>query len=498
MRKCHGNRKASVTALTQNVQWLCTRRVQSLFAYRRRFAASGNMQFNNSHVLGETPMDKQHTSACGRRIAGHIDQAHGSRYDAAMAVHQHCGVSLLRAHRIAHGYTLTEVTDRLKDILRERGLPSEGLAHQMVSRWENGGDTPSARYFDALCYLYRTRPDRLGFGHDYTEDEPEPSSRLEIIDAIEGPVRLNGAAARRAVEFFEQRAERSGYELYTSAPIDFVPARMVDIAGIQRMLLQRQPSGLERRLYRTLAKNAGFVGVRLTDVASVQETFHWFGVARHAARRAQDGSIEAWNAGHLCDAHACYGHSLRQGLDAARVAQLASGSAPNPAALFGYLSEAGVQSRLGRRRETLEAVRMAERIFGALPPDMTAADGIRIPEYFLRWHQSNALSIIGEGRLSGPLRQRALTLSYESGDLVGRSLLHLDQAALMFSAGEVDGACRFVREAWDVPEEFHVGQIPSRTKVILSTLPASRAGSTEVKELVEYLRSLNGPQLYPT
>jgi hypothetical protein len=207
--------------------------------------------------------------------------------------------------------------------------------------------------------------------------------------------------------------------------------------------------------------------------------------------------MEAWIAGHLCDAHACYGHSLRHGLDAARVAQLASGSAPNSAALFGYLSEAGVQARLGHRRETLVAVRTAERVFDSLPADMIAADGIRIPEYFLRWHQSNALSIVGAGRLADPLRQRALTLSAESGDLVGRSLLHLDRSALMFSAGEIDGACHFVREAWDVPAEFHVGQIPSRTKTILSALPASQIGTPEVRLLVEYLRSLNGAQLYP-
>jgi transcriptional regulator with XRE-family HTH domain len=441
-------------------------------------------------------MEKQHTSACGRRIAEQIDQAHGSRHDAAVAIHRHCGVSLLRAHRIAYGYTLIEVTDRLKAILVERGTASDGLAHQMVSRWENGGDTPSARYFDALCYLYRTRPDRLGFGHDYTDDEP-PTSGLEIVEALTSPVRLNGVTARRAIEYFEQRAERSGYDLYTSAPLEFVPARMMDIAGIQRMLLQRQPVGLERRLYRALAKNAGFIGVRLTDVAGVQETFNWFGVARHAARRAQDAEMEAWIAGHLCDAHACYGHSLRQGLDAARVAQLATGSAPNSAALFGYLSEAGVQARLGNRRETLVAVRTAERIFDALPDNMIAADGIRIPEYFLRWHQSNALSIVGEARLADPLRRRALTLSDGNGDLVGRSLLHLDRAALMFSAGEIDGACHFVRAAWDVPAEFHVGQIPGRTRTILSALPSGQIGTGEVRLLVEHLRSLNGAELYP-
>jgi transcriptional regulator with XRE-family HTH domain len=455
-------------------------------------------------------MEGQHGSSCGRRIAEQIQRINGTKSQAALEIHRHCGVTLLRAHRVAYGYTLIEVTDRLKTILRERGADADGLAHQTVSRWETGVDTPTARYFDALCFLYRTRPDRLGYGHDYSEEEaPEPRSEaldtinvvgpeiFEVLHAAGMGARLNGNTARKAVEFFERRAEQSGYDLYTSTPLDFVPARMIDIASIQKILLQRQPASLEMRLYRALAKNAGFIGVRLTDVASVQETFNWFGVARQAARRGQDAGIEAWIAGHLCDAHACYSHSLRQGLGAARVAQLANGERPNSAALFGFLSEAGVQARLGNRRETLDAVRKAERIFDALPDDMIAADGIRIPEYFLRWHQSNALSIVGEGRLAGPLRERAMTLSFGSGDLVGRSLLCLDQAALMFSAGELDGACHHVRQAFDVPAEFHIGQIPTRTKTIMQGLASSQVGTAEVRTLVEFLRSLNGPETYP-
>ena len=452
-------------------------------------------------------MEAQHHSACGRRIAEQIAWAGGSSHDAALAIHEHCHVSLLRAHRIAHGYTLIDAADRLKEILKERGIPSEGLAHQTVSRWETGADSPTPRYFDALCFLYRTRPDRLGFGHDYSDERPRPdaadtgaisSQGAEIIEALRiaglGSARINGATARRAVEFFEHRADRSGYDLYTAAPADFVPARMIDIAGIQKVLLQRQPASLERRLYRVLGKNAGFIGVRLTDVAGLQETFHWFGVARHAARRAQDAGVEAWNAGHLSDAHACYSHSLPKGLETARVAQLANGARANSAALFGYLAEAGVQARLGRRRETLEAVRTAERIFDALPATMIAADGIRIPEYFLRWHQSNALSIVGESRLADPLRQRAMKLSCTSGDMVGRSLLYLDRAALQFRAGELDGASDSIRQAWaGVPADFHVGQIPARTKTIMSTLPANLAGTSEVRTLMDYLRSLNGP-----
>ena len=142
--------------------------------------------------------------------------------------------------------------------------------------------------------------------------------------------------------------------------------------------------------------------------------------------------------GTLSHGYSCYGVSLAQGLNAAKAAQAINGSRHNHSTLFGYLAEAGNQARLRRRQETLEAVRHAQRIFEALPREQDVANGVKIPEYFLRWHQSNALSIIGEARLAGPLRMRALELPMGNIDLVGRALLGLDEASLMFRAGEVE------------------------------------------------------------
>ncbi|EIV94756.1 hypothetical protein FraQA3DRAFT_4537 [Frankia sp. QA3] len=478
-------------------------------------------------------MGERHSSSCGRRIALEARARGGSEYEAAVAVSQHCGVSLLRGHRVAHGYTLAEVTTLLKGELERSGTPSPGLAHQTVSRWETGSDFPTIVYLDALCRLYRSRPDRLGFGRDYSSDGPvaaghvvaEPSNISSVAPREEGDGEAVNTIRRRevlqagalspalvvaaatagspeypldelappaAAEFLERRAERSGYEMYTSAPVDFVPDRMTDLAAIRRLLLRGQLPQVRRRLHRVAAINAGFIGIRLTDVAGVQETLNWFRTARQWARSAEDLSIEAWVAGHLCDAHSCYGYGLVQGLQAAQAAQLLNGGRASSAALFGFLSEAGVQARLGRRHETLEAVRRAERVFDALSPGHIAADGIRIPEYFLRWHQSNALSVIGEGRLADPLRRRALELPLGRGDLVGRALLLLDQATLAFQAGHVDEGDELVRSAWQqTPRELQVGQVSTRTASILGSLGQAQSATRTVAELKEYLGSLN-------
>ena len=264
---------------------------------------------------------------------------------------------------------------------------------------------------------------------------------------------------------------------------------MIDLATIQGLLLQGQSLSLQRRLHRTAARNAGFIGIRLTDVASADETFNWFAIAKRAARQAQDSEMEAWIAGHASDGYSCYGVSLAQGVNAAKAAQAINGSRPNHAALFGHLAEAGNQARLGRRPETLEAVRRAQHVFDALPQGQDVADGVRIPEYFLRWHQSNALSMIGEARLADPLRKRALELPMGSNDPVGRALLGLDEASLKFRAGEVDEATRLVRRVWDeAPPDLRVGQITSRTKKIMADLAPTHQAERDVLSLREYLR----------
>lgn len=433
----------------------------------------------------------------------------GGKQEMVSAIGQHCGVSPLRAHRIAHGYTLAEVADLLKKILRDSGDPSEGLAHQVVSRWENGQDNPSRRYLDALCFLYRTRPDLLGFGRDYSPDSGHDSAGLPsggtatrssghpLPDRDAGlilPRDLSGISTPGAVELLEQWAEESGYRLYTSPPGEFIPARMADLAYVQALLLRGRSPDLQRRLHRIAVMTAGFIAIRLSDVEDAPEAFNWLSIARQHARRARDSGLEAWIVGHTAYAHACFQRSLGQGLNAAKLAQAANGPRRGPAALFGYLAEAGVQARLGRRRETITAVRQAQRVFEALPTHQVAADGLRVPEYFVCWHQSTALSILGEARLADPLRRRALELPLGRTDLVGRALLHLDKASLKLGVGDVGQGCTLIRQTWEeLPQDLKVGQITARTKAIMRNAQSIHHMPPEMASLQEYLHFAEAP-----
>ncbi|WP_405161625.1 helix-turn-helix transcriptional regulator [Nocardia sp. NBC_01499] len=443
--------------------------------------------------------DSRHNSSCGRRLARNVMAAGGFADDAAFAVHRHCAVSLLRAHRIARGHTLVEAVELLKKILRSRGAPSEGLAHQQLSRWENGRDVPTPRYLDALCALYRTRPDRLGFGNDYSDVDRRVLTNPTTIGAEpallsvpELPISRTGIPDRGAtayLDLLEELTEAAGYVLYTAAPTEFIPARMADLARIKAGLMSVRSPSIQRRLYRVFAKNAGFIGIRIIDVGSLDDSLEWFGIASRASRLAGDIGVEAWIVGHVCTSCGWYGRFLDSSLAAARMAQSAGGGRPNAAAVFGYLAEAGVQARMACRRETLAAIRTADRMFAALPEAETVADGCHITEYFLRWHQSAALTAIGARTDADVLRTRALELPFSRQDRVGEAALYLDEAASKVEEGELDWGCRIIAEVWGrTPLEYRVGQIPRRALQILDGVKSTDAASAEVHAVRDLLR----------
>ncbi|MFI5780733.1 helix-turn-helix domain-containing protein [Nocardia sp. NPDC051570] len=401
-----------------------------------------------------------HSIACARRIVRDIETAGGSTWEAVQAIRAHCGASLLRAHRIAHGYTLVEVTERLRRLLEEAGAANPGVSHQSVSRWETGLDMPGYQYLDALCRLYHTRPDRLGFGHDYTEEHRGGAAP---------PAPTVDSGVWNTVRALEESVELSGYLVYVQPPSEYIPARMRDLAQIQHLMLADRSAELHRRLLRVEAIVAGLIAFRLNDVADIHDTFMWLYKARRAARQAGDTALEAWLRAHMAHIHECYRHALDQGLSAAQSAQTPEARSAH---VFGLLAEAGIQARIGRRREAMGAIAAAERMFAALPATATTDDNLGTSEYILRWHQSHVLTSIGDRRAAEAMRARVLELPMAAKDQVGRALMDLDLAAMLLRQGVPDQACELIRHVHQtLPAELRAGQIQRYLTQLVTGLP---------------------------
>ncbi len=68
-------------------------------------------------------------------------------------LHALCGVSLLKAHRLAQDWTPRDLISELVMTAEKAGLPSPGVTIQRVNHWEEG-ERPTQPYVDLLCRLF--------------------------------------------------------------------------------------------------------------------------------------------------------------------------------------------------------------------------------------------------------------------------------------------------------------------------------------------------------
>ena len=95
-----------------------------------------------------------------------------------------CGHTLLKAHRLAWGWTVAQAVDSFHQMCRQEKVKPRGLVARSWMDWE-AGSRPNWDYQDLLSRLFHTSPVHLGWAADYTPAETPAARRV-----------LAGAAAR--------------------------------------------------------------------------------------------------------------------------------------------------------------------------------------------------------------------------------------------------------------------------------------------------------------
>jgi tetratricopeptide (TPR) repeat protein len=386
-------------------------------------------------------------------------------------IHQHCGVTLLRAHRLAHDWTLEHVVAELRSICLGAWGTDPPLSHQCVSRWENGADLPSPKYLDALCRLYCTRPDRLGFGRDYSAGSAEPDgARVRPADSQRFPVPDGGtpvpaaltSALREArtgadalletqsvssatVDWWEALAREYGCLQNTVPHLGFLAEAVPDFAVLCRTLSSRQPLEFQQRLYRVMAQLAGLIGFDVMGTGALRESREWFHTARLAADETGDRQLRAWVMASGSMAYFWDSALTERTVELCQTAQAIAGPAPSVAGTLAASIQGRAFARLGDRSAALAAIHHAEAMFERLDPAETHASRLGLGERCLRFHQENALTWLGETEAALETQQHALKLS--PGAHVESALIRLDRADCLIAGHELDEGCRVAAEA---------------------------------------------------
>lgn len=232
----------------------------------------------------------------------------------AQAIHDCCGHSLLKGHRLARGWSVAQAVARLAAAAEAAGLPPRGASERGWRRWENGGHCDSD-YQDRLCRLFETGPVQLGFGVDYSPrsggDRTNRRDALRLgIAAFAAPEVLRGSEdearelTRRSEETeigsstldqVRQAIDYYGYH-YARYDADEVWERAGgDRRHVARLLEHRMTLKQRRELYIDAAWLSLVLAWAAHDRGEVRPALAYAADARHHADQADHPEAQAWS-----------------------------------------------------------------------------------------------------------------------------------------------------------------------------------------------------------
>jgi transcriptional regulator with XRE-family HTH domain len=219
------------------------------------------------------------------------------------------GISRLWAWRLATGWRRSELLARL------RQLGDLSVDESMLWRWELGERDPSSYHLDYLCRVYQTRPDLLGYGHDYSQPTArrdgattngQPASAGTLAAAVvTGALACEPLAMLRALttssvssqtlEMLERTASRPQQACQTqAAPLVALALELTRQYGAVRDLLEGHQRVQERRRLAAVAARLGSqLGLLLWKVDE-PVALAYFDASVVAAEEAGDPALGAW------------------------------------------------------------------------------------------------------------------------------------------------------------------------------------------------------------
>ncbi|MEZ0089720.1 helix-turn-helix domain-containing protein [Streptacidiphilus sp. EB129] len=477
---------------------------------------------------------KKATAARLREVA---TREHWSSWQLSGAIGEQCSVGLLQAHRLARGWTLEDAVAKFVQICVHTGVRDAKLTVQQLSAFETGRSTPGAANLDRLCRLYATRPDRLGFGNDYTlsdavigDDEVRPlaadpsrplhtgrtepsleekakrSSRrailrgllahagaslsMGVLDAL-ADVRLSMAdtlesatVGETTIEQLERSATEYGHAYQMSPPLTLLSESVQDFLDVHALLERRQSSDMRTRLCRVAAQLAGTAGIALVALGEHREARAWFRTAQVAADETGDRALRAWLFAREAVIPFYFG-TPHAALELAERARLVAGKTPCSAAAWAPSLEARSLARLGRLADAEAAMRLARNAFARLPADQIGDTAYGYTERQLRWHEGSMYTVLGDTRrVQGPLE--AAWGLYSPAEHLDRALIGFDQATCLLRVGEIGIACQAAERILDhVPREHLTGIVVTRARDLLAAVPNRGARLPAVRQLRE-------------
>ncbi|MCP2337387.1 helix-turn-helix domain-containing protein [Actinomadura rupiterrae] len=135
----------------------------------------------------------EHRPSCAKTWRERAEREGMSSWQTVQAIHDCCGVSYLKAHRLARGWTASAAIEELARLCARENLPAPKANIDLLNSWENGRSRPLVETIDQLARLYKSNSIRLGFAADYGDEETAPV--VPVAREITSPVGSDAAPA---------------------------------------------------------------------------------------------------------------------------------------------------------------------------------------------------------------------------------------------------------------------------------------------------------------
>jgi hypothetical protein len=205
-----------------------------------------------------------------------------------------------------------------------------------------------------------------------------------------------------------------------------------------------------------------------------------------AAAEVNDPATTAWVLAQEAYGH-FYGHYLAEAVAVAQQAQDVDSRSVGSA--LAAALEARVHAVRGDAKQTHQALARAETTLGTLDNELTIeVSAFGYNEAQLRFHQSNALTHLGDTKSALAVQGRALELT-SPVDFMDSAFVRLDRAACLLRDGDHSGAASFALECMlALSAEQRRGIITGRAQELLSPMFVDGRVSAAALDLRDLLK----------
>ncbi|MFG1998634.1 helix-turn-helix domain-containing protein [Spirillospora sp. NPDC048911] len=412
-------------------------------------------------------------------------------------IHKCCGVSLLKAHRLARGWTARTTVQELERLCRNERLEASHVNTDMLNSWENGRSRPRPDSQDRLARLYRTNAVRLGLAADYADDELAASAsaprgeeweaaRRIIAEAEMLRKRMNrtlvaGTITHQQVDDLDETVLRYRDAYTTTPPLAMLSQLILDLGDVQALAADRQTATIQRRLSGVTATLAVLAADAFMKLGDTRQARAWYATARTAADDTGDRRLralvraqEAMLPFYYSDDLSQYGGDLSEVIRLAREAQsIGRGLACSPVALAAA-AEARALARVGEPTEAERALGRARNTFARI--EGVPGRAFDFSEQRLHLYISGTHAYLPDTSAALSVQTEAFEAQPASSATLDPRLIQLDQAISLARAGDAATACQIGQDAILVTPPAHRTHILfARAHEVLAALPAPRA-----------------------